>query len=70
MKSVELNHLLVNTKTLMKEFMGLTFSHVFIELNAEAGSLLKIALGEMDGRLHYSLFSKDCVVRSGQLVPF
>ena len=59
MKSLELNHWLDNTKSLMKEFSFLTFNHVYRELNTEANTLFKLALGAMDamdGGIHFSLF--------------
>ena len=68
--SLELNHWLVNIKIVMKYFMGLTFNHVYRELNVEAYSLSKVALGEMDGKIHYSFFTDHSIVREGHMVLF
>ena len=67
---MELNHWLDNIKDLMKDFFGLTFNHVYMELNYKADFLSKVVLGKMDGKLHYLLFADDSVVREGQLVFF
>ena len=69
-KSLELNHWLVSTKYVMNDFLGLSFNHVYRELNADADLLSKITLGEMDGKLHYSLFLDDSVVREGHIALF
>ena len=69
-KSLEINHWLVNIKTVMKYFMGLMFNHVYRELNAEVDYLSKVALGEMDGKIHYSLFTDDSSMREGHMVLF
>ena len=69
-KSLELIHLLVTTIILMKDFTGLTFNHVYMELNAEANTLSKLVLGVMDGRLHYSLIFVGSIVRLSHLIFF
>ena len=55
--SLELNHCLVDTRRIMNKFNILTFNHIYRELNDEADALSKLVLGEMDGRILYSIFS-------------
>ena len=56
-KSLELNCWLVDTRRMMKEFNSLTFHHIYRERNVEADVLSKLVLGDMDGRILYSIFS-------------
>lgn len=56
-KSLELNHWLVDNNRLMKEFNSLTFHHIYSELNVEANVLSKLVLGDIEGSIHYSIFS-------------
>ena len=55
--SLELNHWLVDTRRMMKEFNSLTFHHIYREWTVEADVLSKLVLGDMDGRILYSVFS-------------
>ena len=66
--SLELNHWVVNTRRLMKEFNSLTFHYIYRELNVEGDVLSKLVLGDMDGRILYSIFSIGSCDRTDALV--
>ena len=57
LKYLELNQWPGNTRSLMNDFNGLTFHHIFQEMNVEADSLSKLLLGNMDGIIRFTILS-------------
>ena len=54
--SLKLFHWLKDSRRLMSEFNSCSFYHIFRELNADADILSKTSLGELDDRIHLSIF--------------
>ena len=63
-KSLELQHCLSNTMSVMKDFTFLSFKHIYREMNVEVDSLSKRELSVMDGRLSFPLFSVGICIRT------